>query len=297
MGGSSTASREIFAGMSSAEIALWYVLSVISTLIFFVGVGILVRRYRQNKRGLGRQRRGWKETTRIVASHAWIRRGSGVTGLAHAGVFYGFVVLFIGTTILSFDDHIARPLGFGFWHGWFYEGYSIVPRRLWCRLGRRLFDLRLSPRREPAVAAWIRTGRRRGRVGAAAVSDRRLGVPLDPPVPRRHRLHPRITADRDHTTVVRSLVAGRLGRRQQLPRPRTFAVGRSGDGARPVVDSRTHGTCVRLSDPVHQGRPHHHGPDGNRHRRSGGGKPPAADRVGLGAGLRNDPRFRPRASP
>ena len=125
MGGSSTASREIFAGMSSAEIALWYVLSVISTLIFFVGVGILIRRYRQNKRGLGRQRRGWKETTRIVASHTWIRRGSGLTGFAHAGVFYGFVVLFIGTTILSVDDHIARPLGFGFWHGWFYEGYSL----------------------------------------------------------------------------------------------------------------------------------------------------------------------------
>ena len=125
MGGSATATREIFAGMSSAEIALWYALSVVSTLIFLVGVGILVRRYRQNKRGLGRARRGWKETARIVGSHTWIRRGSGVTGLAHAGVFYGFVVLFIGTTILSIDDHIAKPLGLGFWHGWFYEGYSL----------------------------------------------------------------------------------------------------------------------------------------------------------------------------
>ena len=65
-------------------------------------------------------------TAKVVATHAWIRRRDPLSGLGHLLVFYGFVVLFIGTAILAFQDDLAEPvLGFDFWRGWFYLGYSL----------------------------------------------------------------------------------------------------------------------------------------------------------------------------
>ena len=61
-----------------------------------------------------------------MLTHAWIKRRDGVAGLAHAMIFYGFVVLFIGTGILAFQDDFAEPvLGWDFWQGSFYLGYSL----------------------------------------------------------------------------------------------------------------------------------------------------------------------------
>ncbi len=61
-----------------------------------------------------------------MLTHNWIRRRDGVAGLAHAMIFYGFVVLFIGTGILAFQDDFAEPvLGWDFWQGPFYLGYSL----------------------------------------------------------------------------------------------------------------------------------------------------------------------------
>ena len=49
-----------------------------------------------------------------------------MAGLGHLLIFYGFLVLFIGTAILAFQDNVAKPLlDFDFWHGWFYLGYSL----------------------------------------------------------------------------------------------------------------------------------------------------------------------------
>lgn len=116
--------RTTFDGLGVGEKALWYCLSAVSTGIFVLGCVRLVRRYRAGRHGLAR-RFDLRRTLRVVISHAWIARRAGWVGLAHAGVFYGFLVLFAGTLILAFDDHIARPLGFGFWHGWFYRLYSL----------------------------------------------------------------------------------------------------------------------------------------------------------------------------
>ena len=120
--------RETFAGLSTWQIALWYTLIVISTSIFAWGVIRLVIKYRRGRgsfpvdRPLHRAGR----TAWIVFTHAWIKRRDGVAGLAHAMIFYGFVVLFIGTGILAFQDDFARPiLGWDFWQGPFYLVYSL----------------------------------------------------------------------------------------------------------------------------------------------------------------------------
>ena len=46
---------------------------------------------------------------------------------ATRSIFYGFLILFLGTLILAFQEEVAKPLfGFDFWHGAFYLGYSLV---------------------------------------------------------------------------------------------------------------------------------------------------------------------------
>lgn len=119
--------RQTFAGLSHGEIALWYALTALSTLVFIVGCTLLIYKYLQSRRG-GRHvhfgaalRALWS-----VASHNGIRRRDPVAGLAHAAVFYGFSVLFLGTAILAFEDDFTKPVfGWTFWHGGFYLGYSL----------------------------------------------------------------------------------------------------------------------------------------------------------------------------
>ena len=164
--------RETFAGLGTAGLVIWYSLSVISTAIFVWGVSRVMRR---SRRGAGSVRapatprsRRISRALRVTLTHAWIRRRAGVPGLAHAGVFYGFLVLLAGTAILALDEHIAKPLGIDFWHGAFYLGYSLfldafgfaLVAGLLVLAGRRAFvrppRLRYSvERRHYATGDWL----------------------------------------------------------------------------------------------------------------------------------------------
>jgi hypothetical protein len=120
--------RETFAGLETWQIVLWYGLIALSVAIFFYGVARLALKYRagRTKAPVGRPIERAMRTAKIVATHAWIRRRDPLAGLGHLLVFYGFVVLFIGTGILAFQDDFAEPvLGWVFWQGWFYLGYSL----------------------------------------------------------------------------------------------------------------------------------------------------------------------------
>ncbi len=120
--------RETFAGLSDWQIGLWYALIVVSTSVFAWGLVRLVVKYSRGRGSFPTDRLLHRvpRTAWIVLTHTWIKRRDGVAGLAHAMIFYGFVVLFIGTGILAFQDDFAKPLlGWDFWHGPFYLGYSL----------------------------------------------------------------------------------------------------------------------------------------------------------------------------
>ena len=117
------ATRETFQGFAHWQEVLFYVLATVAMGTFAWGAVRLVVRYAKGRRkgttfSLGRM-------LRVVVTHAWIGRRAGLVGLAHAGVFYGFLVLLAGTTILGIEDHIAKPLGVSFWHDGFYKIYSL----------------------------------------------------------------------------------------------------------------------------------------------------------------------------
>ena len=122
-----TATRETFDGLATWEVAFWYFLIFVSVAIFAWGLWRLVLKYRRGRGRLRTEQPGRRlaTTARIVLTHSSIMRRDPFAGLAHLMIFYGFVVLFIGTAILAFQDDIAGPAGFDFFKGAFYKGYSL----------------------------------------------------------------------------------------------------------------------------------------------------------------------------
>jgi Fe-S oxidoreductase len=123
--------REVFWEFEPALEVLWYVLAGLSVLVFAYGVARPIAKYGRSHGG------GWpprselpgrlREAFRILLSHVSIKRRDPYAGWAHRGIFYGFVVLFIGTVILAINTDFTEPvLGWRFFEGNFYLGYSIV---------------------------------------------------------------------------------------------------------------------------------------------------------------------------
>ena len=123
--------REVFWHFEPALEVLWYVLAGISVLVFAYGVARPIAKYRRAHGG------GWpppselpsrfREAFRILLSHVSIGRRDSFVGWAHRAIFYGFVVLFIGTVILAINTDFTEPvLGWRFFAGDFYLAYSIV---------------------------------------------------------------------------------------------------------------------------------------------------------------------------
>jgi Fe-S oxidoreductase len=127
------ASRPIFWGLSPGLRIAWYVLALASVAVFAWGVARPILKWRKGKGGLwppcpwrelpGRFRHGSK----LVFSHAQIARRDRAAGWAHGAMFYGFLVLFIGTVILAFQTDFTQPVfGWSYFHGDFYLAYKEV---------------------------------------------------------------------------------------------------------------------------------------------------------------------------
>ncbi len=56
-----------------------------------------------------------------MLSHRTVDRRDPAAGGAHRLIFYGFVLLFLGTATITLEYDILEPLfGIRFWHGEFY---------------------------------------------------------------------------------------------------------------------------------------------------------------------------------
>ena len=123
--------RDVFWDFEPALEVLWYVLAGISVLVFAYGVARPLAKYRVGRGGFVPPRSELpgriRDALRILFSHVSIKRRDPYVGWAHLGIFYGFLVLFIGTVILGINTDITEPLfGWRFFKGDFYLGYSIV---------------------------------------------------------------------------------------------------------------------------------------------------------------------------
>ena len=128
---SSTANitRILFEDFKPSAIRLFYVIGYAAIAVFFYGAYVQVRKYR---RGAATDTAGslparFREMLATVLSHRTVARRDPKAGAAHRLIFYGFVLLFIGTATITLDYDILGPLfGVHFWHGEFYLWFSLV---------------------------------------------------------------------------------------------------------------------------------------------------------------------------
>jgi Fe-S oxidoreductase len=123
------ATRILFEAFSSAEVRLFYVIGYAAIAVFLYGAFVQIRKYR---RGAALALDGSLATrisamTRTVLGHRTIARRDPAAGGAHRLIFYGFLLLFLGTATITLQYDILEPLfGIRFWHGGFYLVFSLV---------------------------------------------------------------------------------------------------------------------------------------------------------------------------
>jgi Fe-S oxidoreductase len=123
--------RDVFWGFGTLVQILWYALALASVAVFAYGIAREVAKYRRGHAAFLPPRRELPRRfvagTRTLLSHASIKRRDPYVGWAHRGIFYGWVVLFIGTIVLAINTDVTeRIFGWRFFKGDFYLGYSIV---------------------------------------------------------------------------------------------------------------------------------------------------------------------------
>jgi len=126
-----TQSRPVFWHFTVGLKITWYVLAVISVLVFVYGVARPFVKWRHGHGGPWPPY-PWREIPRrlgqglrLLLSHATIGRRDHLAGWAHRGIFYGFMVLFAGTVVLGFDTDFTQPIfGWSYFHGTFYLVYK-----------------------------------------------------------------------------------------------------------------------------------------------------------------------------
>jgi Fe-S oxidoreductase len=128
-----TVTREVFEGLGAAGELMFYALAAIATFAFTVGLGLKVRKYLRGRSEdrfgslagfVGRAASG----VRAAATNRTVRKRDGFAGLFHAAIMWGFIVLFIGTAILTIDTDIIGVFApeYHFFWGPFYVVYSLI---------------------------------------------------------------------------------------------------------------------------------------------------------------------------
>ncbi len=116
--------REVFGNIPSVVVTLFYF-----AVAAFLGVSIYLfaQRAQSWERGGWEQRRGqWKVRANRFVNALTMRTvmEDPTAGVMHSLIYWGFIILFLGTVTLEID-HLA-PGGLKFLRGWFYQGYSAI---------------------------------------------------------------------------------------------------------------------------------------------------------------------------
>jgi len=122
--------REVFRNFPGVLIALFYIAATLTMAVSGWGVWLRLRRYVR-----GRSVSRWDALGRrlfraglAVGAHTTLGKRNAAVGLAHAGIFWGFVALFVGTLIIMVDYDMVRLVNpaWRFWKGPFYLWYSLL---------------------------------------------------------------------------------------------------------------------------------------------------------------------------
>jgi Fe-S oxidoreductase len=121
--------RILFQDFDPKAIYLFYAIGYLAIAVFIYGVYVQIRKYRR-----GKPDGSWNELfqrfvemVKTMATHRTLVRRDKSAGRAHGLIFFGFVLLFIGTATITLEYDILEPLfGVKFWYGNFYLMFSLV---------------------------------------------------------------------------------------------------------------------------------------------------------------------------
>lgn len=121
--------RILFRDFPVWMIVSFYAAGIAALGSFAYGTYAQIRKYRRGARS-GAWSPFWPrfmEMARTVLSHRTIKRRDAPAGITHSWIFFGFVLLFIGTSVITLEYDILEPLtGLTFWYGSFYLVFSLV---------------------------------------------------------------------------------------------------------------------------------------------------------------------------
>ena len=122
--------RKLFWSLTGQEVLAFYVLGYLAIAVFALGVYWHVRKYSGARPGgvsKGQWIRGLRRMIVDVLTHRTLVRRNYIAGIAHAGIFFGFCIALLGTTVVFLDNDIVQPLlGFSFWKGPFYLAFKLM---------------------------------------------------------------------------------------------------------------------------------------------------------------------------
>ena len=277
--GVSDTHREVFENFASWMVTLFYTMAAVAVALFLLGIALRVRKF---LRGHGRVvldhpvlrlRRTFVE----VASNSKVGRRDVLTRLAHLGIMWGFIALFIGTVIVTIDFDFARNINprLRFWNGGFYLAFKVTLDTLGAAfllgLGAMMvrrwvihpWRLRYDRVDRPA-GGYDRTPYRRRPLRQPALRD------------RGHRLPPRGLPARRRPSRLRLLLAARLDDRPGTGRDHQLALHLDRLAHRDVVHPRHPGARLHRLHPLQQGGAHPRRPGEHLPPRPAGGAAAAA---------------------
>ena len=122
--------RDVFRNFSFGAEVLFYVLATITMAVFAYGCYRKIYKYVQGRAELRFDDlpRRFLRALRIAATNQTVSRRDSYAGIAHLGIMWGFVILFVGTVIIFIDYDMIRLANpdWQFWNGTFYLWYSLI---------------------------------------------------------------------------------------------------------------------------------------------------------------------------
>ncbi len=129
MTNSTEITRVLFENFHPQAIYLFYAFGYTAIAVFLYGVYIQIRKYRRGQPdgSWGELLRRGIDMVKTMMTHRTLVRRDKKAGRAHGLIFFGFVLLFIGTSVITLEYDILEPLfGVTFWHGQFYLWFSLI---------------------------------------------------------------------------------------------------------------------------------------------------------------------------
>jgi Fe-S oxidoreductase/electron transfer flavoprotein alpha/beta subunit len=121
--------RALFWNLDSTAIMVFYLIGFAAMGASVWGIVCAIRKYRRGQPAPGASdwATGVRRMVLDLITHRTLRRRDPYAGASHAAIFFGFGLLFIGTSIITLEYDILEPLlGITYWKGTFFKLFGLT---------------------------------------------------------------------------------------------------------------------------------------------------------------------------